>query len=376
MRFTVFTHVAHVKHNDKLFAYRPYVTEMNIWFKYFDEIRVVAPLSKAHFTAIDAPYEHANITFVELKAFDFTSFGNLLSALFYLPVNLFVIFREFQKKSHFHLRCPGNIGLLACVVQIFFPRKQKTAKYAGNWDPNSNQPKSYRWQRAILNSTFWSKNMRVLVYGDWPDNSTNVLPFFTATYSERELDEATAKRDESPVIFAFVGGITAGKNPFYALELIENLHQQGLDCRLHFYGSGDLENALEQRISKNKLTFCKFFGAVSKQELKVAYQKSHFMILPSQSEGWPKAAAEAMFWGCIPVITPVSCVPQMLNFGKRGILLTGNLDQDVQQILVFLRTEDRLSVSEAAKKWSVSYTLESFENAIKAVVNHANTTIN
>ncbi len=376
MRFTVFTHVAHVKHNDKLYAYRPYVTEMNIWFKYFDEIRVVAPLSKAHFTAIDAPYEHANITFVELKAFDFTSWTNLLAALFFLPFNLFIIAGEFQKKAHFHLRCPGNIGFLACIVQVFFPRKLKTAKYAGNWDPNSNQPKSYQWQRAILNSTFWSKNMRVLVYGDWPDNSTNIQPFFTATYSEQELLETTTNREESPIQFSFVGGITAGKNPFYALELIENLQQQGLACRLNFYGSGDLENALKQRISEKKLSFCELFGAVSKQNLKVAYQKSHFMILPSLSEGWPKAAAEAMFWACIPVITPVSCVPQMLDFGKRGILLTGDVSRDSVQLLALLQSGDMFAMSKAAQQWSISYTLESFENAIKAVVNHANITIN
>jgi hypothetical protein len=31
-----------------------------------------------------------------------------------------------------------------------------------------------------------------------------------------------------------------------------------------------------------------------------------------------KAIAEGMFWGCIPVGTAVSCVPFMLDEGKRG----------------------------------------------------------
>ena len=46
------------------------------------------------------------------------------------------------------------------------------------------------------------------------------------------------------------------------------------------------------------------------------------MILPSKSEGWPKAIAEGMFFGCIPIATPVSCVPWMLADGSRGILVS------------------------------------------------------
>ena len=63
------------------------------------------------------------------------------------------------------------------------------------------------------------------------------------------------------------------------------------------------------------------------------------MILPSQSEGWPKAIAEGMFWGCVPIATPVSCVPFMLDYGERGVLLQMNLEQDVQQLKRLLNNE-------------------------------------
>ena len=72
------------------------------------------------------------------------------------------------------------------MVQIFFPKKNKTAKYAGNWDPHSKQPWSYKLQRWILQNTFLTRNMTVLVYGEWPTMSSNCRSFFTATYRDSD----------------------------------------------------------------------------------------------------------------------------------------------------------------------------------------------
>ena len=70
------------------------------------------------------------------------------------------------------------MGLIGAIVNILFPNKQKTAKYAGNWDPKSKQPWSYRLQKWILSNTFLTKNMQVLVYGEWPNQTKNIKPFF------------------------------------------------------------------------------------------------------------------------------------------------------------------------------------------------------
>ena len=83
-----------------------------------------------------------------------------------------------------------------------------------------------------------------------------------------------------------------------------------------------LEQAFCKKKLKNIFENSKFSqadnleGFSEKELLKKNYLKSHFLILPSKSEGWPKAVAEAMFFGCIPVATTVSCVPWMLGKGK------------------------------------------------------------
>jgi len=101
-----------------------------------------------------------------------------------------------------------------------------------------------------------------------------------------------------------------------------------------------------------------------------AYKQSHFLLLPSNSEGWPKVVAEAMFWGCLPITTPVSCLPYMLDTGNRGLFLQMNLSFDVNQIIMIINNQ-KLYDDKVLKSilWSRKYTLDLFENEIAALLN-------
>lgn len=366
IKFTIITHVAHVHDKNEYLAYAPYVQEMNIWFKYVDEVIIVAPL-KCELTGIDFPYKHSKIDFRKVPDFNLTTFGNILSSVFKLPSIIWKIFRAMQNADHIHLRCPGNMGLIGCFVQIFFPRKTKTAKYAGNWDPKSAQPWTYKLQKYILNNTFLTRNMQVLVYGEWNGNSANIKPFFTATYSDSEKENIQKDSLDSGVKFIFVGSLVSGKNPMYAVKLIQKLLEEGNNVSLNLYGEGSERNSLENYIQTNKLeNHIVLKGNNNKEILKEAYKKSQFVILPSKSEGWPKAIAEGMFWGSVPLATKVSCVPFMLDYGKRGILLEMDLEKDFQTIQgLLLNQEDFSAKSNAALNWSQKYTTDIFEAEIK-----------
>ena len=141
MRFLVLTHVLHKSNDGKYFGYGPYIREMNIWIRYFDDIIVVAPL-----TTIDPPnkidiaYAHNRITFLGIPQFDLLSPLAIIRSISLLPLIAFKILKGMNRADHIHLRCPGNVGLIGSIVQILFPNKKKTAKYASNWDWNSRQP--------------------------------------------------------------------------------------------------------------------------------------------------------------------------------------------------------------------------------------------
>ncbi|WP_418263857.1 glycosyltransferase [Flavobacterium faecale] len=370
MKFAIFTHVPHIKVDEDYFAYAPYVNEMNIWGAYVDKIIIVAPLMDENRTAIHTSYLNEKQEFVAIPSFDLLSVKSIFFTILVLPRLLSSIFKTMKEADHIHLRCPGNVGLLGCLIQVFFPSKTKTAKYAGNWDSQSRQPWSYRLQKWILNNSFLTRNMKVLVYGEWPNQSRNIIPFFTATYKEDEKKIWKPKEMGAAINFIFVGTLSKGKRPLYAVQLVEVLHKKGYNVFLNLYGEGTERVALEKYISEYNLgSIVLLNGNQSQAVLKEAYQQSHFVILPSVSEGWPKAIAEGMFWGTVPLATKVSCIPFMLDYGSRGVILTMDSEKDSQQILLLIKKQAEFNLkSQQAYKWSNQYTLTVFEQEIKKLL--------
>ncbi len=369
-KFVVITHVNHIQNQDQYYGYAPYVREMNLWLQYTDQLIVVAPLKKDNITPIDLAYNCSDIFFSNLPDINFTTFKSRISSVFKLPVIFWKIFLAMYRADHIHLRCPGNIGLIGCFVQILFPKKMKTAKYAGNWDPKSKQPWTYKLQKYILNNTILTRNMQVLVYGNWEGQSKNIKSFFTATYSKTEKETIEKKNFEEGIYFVFAGSLSKGKNPLYAIQIVNQLLKEGYNINFDLFGEGEERNNLQRFILDNKLEKSIFLrGNQDKEVVKKAFKESHFVILPSKSEGWPKVIAEGMFWGSVPLATNVSCVSYMLNYGERGMLLAMNLEKDLTQIEEILNNETEFFIkSKLALTWSQEYTTEVFDKEIRKLI--------
>jgi len=366
MKFLIITNVQHKLTENGLFAYAPYVREMNIWLKHVDEVVIVAPKTSELKNTIDLEYKHKNINFKEIPSIEFTNTKHALSSIFKIPIIISVIFKACKKADHIHLRCPGNIGMLGCLVQVFFSKKIKTAKYAGNWDPEAIQPLSYNFQKWLLSNTFLTKNMTTLVYGDWQNQTKNIKSFFTATYKKNERQVSKKRFYSGALKFVFVGGLVEGKRPLFAIQIVEALIKLKYDATLELYGEGSLKMNLHDYIFNNNLkSKVKLLGNQNKDIIKNTLKESHFLILPSKSEGWPKAIAEAMFFGVIPIATSISCVPFMLDYGNRGVLIEPELEIAIIIIKRNLDNIERLNtMSEKAIKWSQKYTLDAFESQI------------
>jgi len=368
MNFLIITHVPHIYQNQQWYGYAPYVREMNIWLKYVDEVTIVSPVHQAKPSAIDMAYQHEQITHKAIPEIAFINLSRALKSLLSLPLILLTLYKACQQADHIHLRCPGNIGLLGCLVQLFFPKKIKTAKYAGNWDPNSKQPLSYRLQKWLLTNTFLTKNMTALVYGDWPNQTKNIKSFFTATFTEAEKEPLDERDYNGALEFMFVGSLVDGKRPLFAIQLIEQLLKQGKQARLHVFGDGVLRLELENYIKTHQLeSHIILHGNQPKDVIKNYCRTSHFLILASKSEGWPKVVAEAMFFGVIPLSTQVSCIPTMLGHGERGILIDADVNQAIKTFNSYTKS-DLKTMSIKALDWSQEYTLNRFESEVRDLI--------
>ena len=375
MNFLILSHVHHVKKGGRFFAYGPYVREMNIWTKFFTSVTILAPLSQdREINPIEIAYEHNNIRFIPVKEINLTSWKGRFQTLVSLPGVIAKIISAMRSTDHIHLRCPGNMGLLGAILQYFFPSKNKTAKYAGNWDPESTQPYTYKLQQKLISNPGFAKKMKVLVYGEWPHQSQNIVPFFTFSYSEYEpqIDFREPLSSENKLQLLFVGALVYGKNPLMAAEVARILKVQNLNFKLTFCGEGDQMEPLRQFAKENNLTEeVELCGNLPSEALKEKYKTSHFLIFLSDSEGWPKVVAESMYFGCLPITTPVSCVPYMLGNGERGDLVGKDPNEVANRINYYLENPlDFDRKSKNSKEWSKAFTKESFELEIKKLISN------
>jgi glycosyltransferase involved in cell wall biosynthesis len=166
----------------------------------------------------------------------------------------------------------------------------------------------------------------------------------------------------------FVGTLSPGKRPLYAVQLVAALRERGIDMQLSLYGHGVEKQMLENYIGQNKLEKNIFKkGNQPRETVQEAFTQSHFVMLPSQSEGWPKVVAEGMFWGCLPVASRVSCVSSMLNQRESRGLLDMDFEKDASQ----LETDNPAAYVDKVEKsiaWSRQYTMDVFENEIKMLL--------
>jgi glycosyltransferase involved in cell wall biosynthesis len=372
MRLLVLSGAPLIKTDKSWKAYGPYVKEMEIWASHSDQIQFCCPIWETDRGLLTADISFQTEAPIPLKEFDVKSFSQGIKAAYAIVINIFIIAKAIRKADHIHLRCPGNIGLLGCMVQVFFPGKKKTAKYAGNWDWQSKQPKTYRLQQDILNNTFLTRNMQVLVYGKWPDCTKNILPFFTATYSQKDIVPSPVRELDAgqPIQLVFVGTLAVGKQPLLSVKVAEALVKAGYNVELNMFGEGSERAKLETYIAENELgSFVKLKGNQPAALVQEYYRNSHFLIFISKSEGWPKVVAESMFWGCVPITTKVSCVPEMVGNGERGTLVDDNTEAVVIALTQYLQNPTLYAASASkGMEWSRQFTMEKFETEIKKLL--------
>ncbi|WP_306059939.1 glycosyltransferase family 4 protein [Natronococcus wangiae] len=217
----------------------------------------------------------------------------------------------------------------------------------------------------------------VILLSESMDSPTIYWPFSTDSraanfnYIDRDVFEKRTPIDDRPVDVVFVGRfepIKGVQNLVYALPQIAERYP---DIQIKLIGSGEQRAEFEQFVEHHGLEdHVTFTGWIDRNDIPKHLNDARTLLLPSVSEGVPKAILEAMACGTVPIATPVGGIPDLVVDGETGFVLR-NSDPDAieRTVLRALRRDDLDIISDNAHQ-SIrdTYSYESVKNTYSDIL--------
>ncbi|WP_310992264.1 glycosyltransferase [Aequorivita marina] len=367
MKLAIISHTEHYQDvNGNIVGWGPTISEINHLAADFDEIYHIAFLHPEAPPPSSLPYIKKNIHFVPLKPVGGKGLGDKLKIVTHTPGMLKTVRETLKKVDVFQFRAPTGIGVVLIPYLTWFNNKKGWFKYAGNWN-QKNPPLGYRLQRWMLKR----QRRKVTINGRWPEQPEHCLTFENPCLTEAERQEGLQlvekKSFQPPFTFCFVGRLEDAKGVQRIIDAFGGLNSLEKVAAIHFIGNGDkMETYKKQAKALNLPTH--FHGFLERDKVFEIYKQSHFFLLPSTaSEGFPKVIAEAMNFGCLPIVSSVSSIGQYVNNDNgfivnpctsKQLLVLLNATMDIEE--VFLK-----NMAIAAHQTVFQFTFKQYRKRIK-----------
>lgn len=294
------------------------MSEINHLAQDFEEIYHIAFLHPGPPPPSSLPYTSSKIKFVPLNPVGGKGIGAKLQILGSIPKIVGIVRKTLRKVDVFQLRTPTGMGVFLIPYLTLFSNKKGWYKYAGNWN-QKNPPFGYAVQRWMLKN----QKRKVTINGSWPNQPKHCLTFENPCLTEEEREDglqiATHKSFVPPFTFCFVGRLEDAKGVQRIIDAFGKLTSYEKVDTIHFIGDGEKMEYYKTQCEKLKLPVV-FHGFLERGQVFAIYKTSHFILLPSASEGFPKVIAEAMNFGCIPMVSDISSIGQYVS-PANGFLL-------------------------------------------------------
>lgn len=372
MKLGIATLCPHIYYENQWYSFGPFVLEMNVWGELFDEMVFIAPIENGPPPSFWIPYKASDkIKVISYRVNKGKGLNQSRISLLELPAMVQALIRGFRSTDAFHVRSPGNIGLVAAFLAPLF-QKRICAKYAGQWTSYPGEALSNKIQRAVLGS-LWFRGP-VLVYGNWPNQPPHIVPMFTSVMAESQLEQArrsaAEKKLHHPIRILYVGRITQPKHVDTLLIALSSLKQKNLPFECIIVGDGPNRGEFEELSQKLQITKeVQFTGGLVYEQVLEHYQWADILVLVSEAEGWPKAIAEGMAFGLICIGANRGLVPQMLGNGRGLVIESGNSDQLAGLIQdIVIHPEQYQSISARAAKWAQAYSIVKLREAVRELL--------
>lgn len=246
---------------------------------------------------------------------------------FYLPIQLFIVFFK-NKIDIFHLNAPLNKlsvirdFTLLTVAKIF---RKKTILHFHGGEFLIEIPEN----KFLLNflKIYFMLGDKVITLSSYEKKlvSKNYnIPLEKIVPLENCVIPLTniVKEKKEKVRVIFLGRIVESKGINEIIESMKELYDFRKDFEFFLYGTGPLENKINEELSFYMKESFKFMGIISGEEKNEAMIKSDIFILPSlYGEGLPIALLEAMNTENICIVTDDGSMATVINNNKNGFIV-------------------------------------------------------
>ncbi len=344
MKLAIISHTPHYLKAGRIVGWGATVREVNHLTKLFDEIYHIAPLHNEPAPDSSLEYDSDKITFVPLKSYGGETLMQKFSIITTATQNLNTISPILEKVDWVQFRAPTAMGLYVLPYLSTKLRPKRWVKYAGNWKME-DPPYSYALQKWMLEKNYL--NCKVTINGWWEGQHEHILSFPNPCLDDEEIEMAAEigkkKNFSDKLRLCFAGTLTENKGSDIIIKALKAFSEKSSIEDMTFAGGGSL---LKSHIADSEGSGVKmnFPGFMDRYKLSEVYERSHIIILPSKSEGFPKVIAEAAAYGCVPIVSDVSSISQY--FGDKESFLLKDISVKGLQDTLHKAIENRVRLKE------------------------------
>lgn len=174
------------------------------------------------------------------------------------------------------------------------------------------------------------------------------------------------KAEDGPVQIVWAGRMMPLKHPEFVVRLAEDLREKGLDYRIHFIGSGELEAQLKGEIEQKGLSDrVILYGFLEPGEVRKKMEESHIHLFTSNHlEGWGAVVNEAMNSGCAVVAnSEPGAVPYLIENRVNGMIYREGSYEQFREAVVYLMEHEEERRQMGRRAYDTICSLWNAENA-------------
>jgi glycosyltransferase involved in cell wall biosynthesis len=166
----------------------------------------------------------------------------------------------------------------------------------------------------------------------------DVSAFRPPTDDERKFARSSIPDIQSEIVFLLAGRLSWNKGHDILINAARQVADAGYEGKFKvvFSGSGSESNEIQEmarRVEGDRKLFV-FLGFI--EDLRQAYWASDVFVLPSRSEGFALAVAEAMCCGLVPIRTPAGGARDQIIDGETGCLIAFDSAEDCANKMIIL----------------------------------------